>query len=101
MNTPSSLTNQEKVASALGYIFFIIPFLMGVKTEYSMFHAKQSFAIFILMVIGSIIPVAFIAGIVNLILFLVLLYSALQAYSGNKYVIPFVGEHIDAILGKV
>jgi len=57
---PGTVTSQEKLAGALAYLFFPIPMMMNAKTEFTMFHAKQSFALIcvglVAMIVGFVIP---------------------------------------------
>jgi uncharacterized membrane protein len=106
MTSEKQVPSQERVAGALAYIFFAIPMLMGTKTDFTMFHAKQSFMIFLAMIVvsvlSSILPwmFAWIISIIWLVVTVVVLWSLYQAYLGNKFVIPVIGEQMDVLLSK-
>jgi uncharacterized membrane protein len=86
MNTLHKLPNQERIAGALAYILFFIPFLMKVKTDFTMFHAKQSLIMALITFIVSFIP--FIGWIFHIVIMITVLWCAYQAFLGNKFIIP-------------
>lgn len=101
--------SQEKVAAALSYIFFVIPmFMKNMKTEYVMWHSKQSFFIFLatifLLIIRWILGfvyLGFIAIIAQVICTVMALYALYEAYQWNKYKIPFIWENMNAWIAKM
>lgn len=87
----------DKALSAIGYfsILCILPLILRPKSEYCLFHGKQSLAILV-----SIIPFTILARLlavfgvhlglflVTLGFFLVQLYGAFLAWKGKKTAIP-------------
>ena len=113
MNTPTPLQSQERIAGALSYIFFAIPMLMKTKTDFSMFHAKQSLMI-LLFLIGLYLVSLLVVWIpfvgvffmvlrwmIHILVCLVALWAAYQAYLGNKFILPVIGEQMDTLLSKI
>ncbi len=49
------ITPREKMIGSLSYILFFLPMLLDEKTEFTMFHARQSFGLFLIGLIASII----------------------------------------------
>lgn len=47
----------DKLAGALSYVLFFIPLMMDRRTEYTVFHMKQSFIINIFWFFGPFIPI--------------------------------------------
>jgi uncharacterized membrane protein len=102
MDTPNTISSQERIAGLLAYILFFIPMLMGVKTEFSMFHAKQSFMILIVLVavwivsaIFVLIPIigwllVFVLWVMQVLAMIMILWSAYRAYLGYKFIIPYL-----------
>jgi uncharacterized membrane protein len=56
------ITSQEKIAAALSYLFFWIPVLMKVKTEFTIFHMKQGLMFHMLWLIAMILGHIWIIG---------------------------------------
>ena len=113
MNTPTPLQSQERIAGALSYIFFAIPMLMKTKTDFSMFHAKQSLMILLFLVglyLVSLLVVwipfvgvffMVLRWMIHILVCLVALWAAYQAYLGNKFILPVIGEQMDTLLSKI
>lgn len=99
MNTSPSLQSQERVAGVLAYILFFIPMLMGVKTEFTMFHAKQSFLLMVISILSFFIP--FFGGILGFVVFVVSLWCMYQTYLGNKFLIPYIANNMDIVYSKI
>ncbi len=99
MTPETKNVSKERVAWALAYLLFFIPMLMDVKTESTMFHAKQSFALCIAAIVAGLIP--FIGVILTWIIGLVALWSAYQAYMGNKFAIPLLSEKMDMVYARI
>jgi uncharacterized membrane protein len=55
------ITSQEKIAAALAYLFFWMPVVMKVKTEFTIFHMKQG------LIFHLVVVVAFLFGHIWLI----------------------------------
>jgi uncharacterized membrane protein len=62
MISTSTVPSQERLAGALAYIFFFFPMILGTKTEFTMFHSKQSFGLFLVLVIGKILSIIPLVG---------------------------------------
>ena len=113
MNTTSTLQSQERVAGALSYIFFFIPMLMNIKTDFTMFHAKQSFMILASLIALWVVSLVFVwipiigvffmllRWLVHILVLVVALWAAYQAYLGNKFILPVIGEKMDTLLSKI
>ena len=99
MTPVTPLQGQERIAGALAYIFFIIPMLMGTKTDFTMFHAKQSLMLLFCVILASFVP--FLGWLISLCIVLISLWSLYQAYLGNKFVIPVLGENMDNLYSKI
>lgn len=85
LNTPSS---QDRIAGLLAYVFFLIPMIMGKKTDFTMFHAKQSLMLLFIGILGMFVP--FFGGLISFSVFVVSIWCMYQSYLGNKSVIPFL-----------
>mgnify|MGYP000929444684 CR=1 FL=1 len=101
--TPDS-KGQEKIAATLSYLLFFIPLLMGQKTDFTTFHMRQSFLLFVaylaISIVMSIIPwiLLFLGGILNLIIFFHAVFLAWKAYSGEKYAIPYIYDNANRLI---
>ncbi|MDQ5968679.1 MAG: hypothetical protein QG561_589 [Patescibacteria group bacterium] len=103
---PSTISSQEKIVGALSYIFFYIPFIMGVKTEFTLFHSRQAFVfncIFVLAIFVGFFPYIglFLRWVTFLSLFVFGAWAAYQAYLGNKFTVPYIGENANNIIAKI
>ena len=72
---------------------------MGTKTDFTMFHAKQSLLLLVLSIIGWFLP--WIGWIMIVISFFIAVWAAYQAYLGNKFVIPYLGDNMDIVYSKI
>lgn len=98
-DTSIPLTSQEKVAGAVAYIFPFFPHITGVKTDFSLFHAKQSLilwciALFFIIFQGILL---YIWWMVSIILMVTSAWCIYMAYQGEKFVIPILGEKMESI----
>lgn len=73
--------------------------LMDVKTDFTMFHAKQSLVLLCISILAYFIP--FFGWILLIVIFFVSLWALYQAYLGHKFVLPVIGENMDTILSKI
>lgn len=97
------LTDRQKNIAAISYIFFIIGYFTVEKdSPFVKFHMKQSLALlifaaaisFTLSILG-IIPllgwlIAFLGGILSLILFVI---GIINALSGEEKELPLIGKY--------
>ena len=99
----SNVPQQERVAGALGSILFFIPILMERKTEFTVFFMKQSFLLLVVNVVISIVTnfVWFIhplTQIIELIVSVIAIFLAWNAYQGKKLVVPGLLEYSDKLI---
>lgn len=102
-NPLSPISAQEKLAAACGSIIFFIPLLMGVKSVFVVKYMKQGFFINLLQIIGSIVSIplfflGFLVGFINLALFILSIYIAIQAYNGKDYSFPSFSENAEKMI---
>ncbi len=106
MDTPSSVSAQEKLSAALASIVFFAPLLMNVKTGYVVKYMKQGFFINLLELSLSVVSIFLwflspILGIVSMICFFTSVFLAFQAYSGKEYSIVLLSENAEKIIQKM
>jgi uncharacterized membrane protein len=106
MDTPSSVSAQEKLSAALGSVIFFLPILTNVKTGYVVKYMKQGFFINLVQVLLSVVSMflwflAPLTGLINFVLFLMSLYIAFRAYSGKDYAVAFFAENAEMIIQKM
>ena len=98
----NNLSNDNKIlgfiTTFLSIVGFILALLLWKDNDYVMFYAKQSLAIFIVVIIGygaSLIPIIglVIGSIVYLIFILFWILSWVFALSGEKRDVFFIGEY--------
>ncbi len=90
------------ITTFLSIVGFILALLLWKDNDYVMFYAKQSLAIFIVLIIGygaSLIPIIglVIGSIVYLIFILFWVLSWIFALSGEKRDVFFIGEYAKKI----
>ncbi|PID84349.1 hypothetical protein CSB09_01410 [Candidatus Gracilibacteria bacterium] len=98
MDTPGpnkQANSQEQIAGALGAFLFVIPPIMGQKTEFTLFYMRQNFLIILCMMIFVIIGklISFFATVMtllNILLFFLILFLMWKAYSGEKFAVPYL-----------
>lgn len=103
METPSTVSSQEKLAGALASFLFFIPLLMNVKTPFVVKYMKQGFMINIIEILLSVITsflwmLGWLFGLINLALFIASIFLALQAFAGKDYVIAFLYENAEKLI---
>ena len=91
---PVNPENQERIAAALGALLFFIPILMNKKTDYTVFFMRQNFVLFLASLLGAILTIipffGFFVGILNFFIFILIVFLAWKAYSGEKFEIPYI-----------
>lgn len=94
-STPKKDGNsQERIAGALGALFFIIPVFMNQKTEFTLFYMRQNFLIVLIdFVIFFLSYFVGALSMLNFVTFLVTLFLAFKAYSGEKFAIPYLYDY--------
>lgn len=94
-------TRHAKVASALGYLFFVIPLIMCPDSKFARYHANQSLIMCFLVVIAGVV-VSFMPNMVGfLLMVLILLFVLFFSIRGFSFAlrgiarrIPFFGKLI-------
>lgn len=95
------LTDRQKNIAALCYIFFLIGYFTVEKdSPFVKFHIKQSLTLLIFAVITSVIGIipllgwliAFLGGILSLILFII---GILNALGGKEKELPIIGKYAE------
>ncbi len=94
------------VAYLLGFITGVVLLLVEKKSKFVRFHAMQSTiafgGLFILGIVVNVVPVlgqvvSALLGVVQLILWLVMMF---KAYQGEMYKLPYVGDLAEEQLKK-
>lgn len=107
METPNTVSSQEKVAAALASFVFFIPLFMDLKTPFVVKYMKQGFLINIVQILLMILSSFWIwylyrfFSVVNLLAFLTSVFLALQAFSGKEFKIPFFYETADKLINTL
>lgn len=100
-STPSGVSDDAKLWSALNYVFPILMLIVVYlvegkkKDKFILFHAWQSTLLAIAAWVVSMIVAVVTFGIGTLcmpLVILVFLYFAYRAYKGEKFMLPVVGE---------
>ncbi|MFC5602247.1 DUF4870 domain-containing protein [Sporosarcina koreensis] len=104
----TSIGLTENVGGLLCYIFIIGLIFLFVEKEnrFIRFHALQSvftaIAIFLISIILGFIPL--VGAIASLLLsplaFVLMIFMMYQAYQGNYYKLPFIGDIVESQLEK-
>jgi uncharacterized membrane protein len=118
------MADESRLYAAFAYLLFIISgiivFLIRAKDGYARFHAMQSILLtialfvisFVLGVIGRVLDfipfVGSVAGLmiylisaaISLATFLLWLFLMWKAYSGERYMLPFIGAHAESMARK-
>lgn len=95
----NSLPSNERVAGALSYVFFLIPVFLEAKTEFTVFHMKQSLFLLVSVIIGSSLP--FIGGAIASVWLFATGFLAWQAYLGERFDLPYVYPYIEKAVVKL
>ncbi len=90
---------KNKVIAALAYLIFFLPLLAAPDSKFGKFHANQGLWV---LIIGFAVSIVlnflpwfiryYIVSIVNLALFVFVVYLAYNAYSGKAFELPVVGN---------
>ncbi|MFH1047853.1 MAG: hypothetical protein V1738_06130 [Patescibacteria group bacterium] len=93
--------DENRLMAALSYfgILFLIPLLVGNKKDpYVNFHLRQGIVLFIVDVVASIIAfIPIIGSLIALGLIIISIYAFVQALSGKKWVLPYIGQYAEKI----
>lgn len=90
------MTEQGKTIAIIAHITiigWIIAIIMNnsEKSEYASFYIRQLLGLFLVGIVGSLIPIVqFVAGILVLIL---VILSLISAINGEKQLTPVVGQY--------
>lgn len=86
----TGFNNQRNLVAALGYVWFICIIILLVKKDdpFIKQHAKNGTALFILSVAWVFPPVGFI-------ILLFEIYGFYQAFIGNPYKLPIIGDWLE------
>ncbi|MCB9812967.1 MAG: DUF4870 domain-containing protein [Pseudomonadales bacterium] len=94
--------NKATIAYILGFITGLIMLLTNPKDKFVRFHAIQSIGLSVISMIFSLLisQLLFLWTLGSLLNFIVIVFfviSAVKAYQGEKYLVPLVGEQIQKI----
>ncbi len=87
--------NTEKLLSALGYVGFlcILPLVLRRDSAYCNYHGKQGLILAIAdMVLRILMFLGAFYTIFVVLYYIVILYCAYRAYSGDKFSLPLISE---------
>ncbi len=73
--------------------------MMDRRTEYTVFHMKQSFIINIFWFFGPFIPILW--GIMILVAIVHAVFLAWKAYSGEKFVVSYIYPYSENLIGAL
>jgi uncharacterized membrane protein len=88
----TGFNNQRNLVAAFGYVWFLCVIIMLVKKDdpFIKQHAKNGTALFILSVLWFI-------PFVGIIVLLFELYGFYQAFVGNTYKLPLIGDWLEQV----
>lgn len=99
-----SLSSESKMWAALCYVFPVLMFIIVYisedkkKDKFVLFHAYQSLftgiAAWAAAMVVAVVTLGF-GAVCFPVVILVFLYFAYQAYNGEKFVLPVVGEYAE------
>lgn len=86
----TGFNNQRNLLAALGYVWFICVIILLVKKDdpFILQHAKNGTALFVLSVLWFIWPVGIIIALFEI-------YGFYQAFIGNSYKLPIIGDWLE------
>lgn len=88
--------SQERIAAVLGVILFFLPILINKKTEYTVFYMRQGFVLLIASLLTGVVTmipfIGFLGGLLQLVIFIHVVFLAWKAYSGEKFEIAYLYE---------
>lgn len=89
---------KNKIIAALAYVIFFLPLIVDKDSEYGKFHANQGLLLLIVSIVGNAILTFTIVGILflpvlNILLFVLFVMGALNAYNGQAKELPVIGKY--------
>lgn len=97
MDTPTSKPatgpgQDSKILAAIAYLWFLSIVMLVLKRQdaFVQFHARQGLLLLIISIAGWIIPP--LAWLVQIIVFVAIVYGFLQALGGKYWKIPYIGS---------
>jgi fumarate reductase subunit D len=93
--------DENRLMAALSYLgfLFLVPLLAGNKKDpYVNFHLRQGIVLFIAVVIVSVFAwIPFIGWFLAVFMLALSIYGFIQALSGNKWKLPYIGKYAEKI----
>ena len=93
---PKDITDNKTIA-AIGYVWVLclVPLLLKRKSNFAQFHAKQGLILFIIEVLGWLVPgigwiLVFIAGILAIV-------GIVMALDGKYWKMPFLYQFVEKL----
>ena|SRR3989338_7422248 len=101
-NQPNVEKNKYLAAICYFGIFWIVPFALGKKNEFVMFHAKQGIVLslaWLVVVMISWIPIInFIIGLPATILLIIInVLAILKTWRGERWELPFLAHYVKVL----
>ena|ERR1051325_11547587 len=90
----------NKVMAALSYlgILFLVPLLAAKNSKFAQFHAKQGMVMFVVdVVVSMVVWVPIVGQLLGLALLVVNVYAMYQAFQGNWWELPYLGQYAKKI----
>jgi|SRR3989344_1133401 len=92
---------EDRVVAAACYLYFIcaaVLLLRGDNSEFVKLNAKQAFVLLLLAILALLFAPGMIWKVaLNLIILLINIYGAVQAWLGNRWTIPYLSDIANAI----
>lgn len=106
MTSENIISQQERVVATLASFLFFLPILMKKKTDFTVFYMKQSFLLFVVnffcMLVGALYwSFGDIANLIAFILFVISVFLAWNAWSGEKFSVPGLLENSEKLIAKL
>lgn len=102
MDTPTSKPATEpgqdsKILAAVAYLWFLSIVMLVLKRQdaFVQFHARQGLLLLIISIAGWIIPP--LAWLVQIIVFVAIVYGFMQAVNGKYWTLPYIGKWAEKI----
>ncbi len=88
---------ENKTIAAIGYVWILclVPLLLKRKSPFAQFHAKQALILFIIEVIGWVIP-----GLGIILIILAMIYAVIgiaMALEGKYWKMPFLYQFVEKL----